>query len=77
MKFQVSEYATNRASGSQPLNSIAFLPDKSGQLAGSQPWGTNLLREVRRSADSLSALVRYSDPAEILGAQPARRYRES
>lgn len=25
----------------------------------------------------VSALVRYSDPAEILGAQPARRYRGS
>src|SRR5580658_8409801 len=34
-----------KASGSQPLNTIAFLAEKSGQLAGSQPWGTNLLRD--------------------------------
>ncbi len=53
----------------QRINQINFV--------GSQPWRTNLLRDVWRSADSLSALVRYSDNAEILGAQPARRYRGS
>jgi hypothetical protein len=75
--IQVSGKPTDQASGSQPLNTIAFLADKIGSTCWSQPWGTNQLRDARRSADSLNALGRYSDHAEIRGAQPARRYRGS
>ena len=36
--LQKSDYATNKPSGGQSLNTIVFLADKSDQLAGSEPW---------------------------------------
>jgi hypothetical protein len=64
---QTGEVAKNmsglacQASGSQPLNTIAFLAEKSDQLAGSQPWGTNLLRDCpafRRQPQRVGPLLR-------------------
>ena len=59
------------------LVDFATRQDISDFAARPQPWVTNLFWKVRRSVDSLNALICDSDHAEIRGAQPARRYRGS
>src|SRR5271168_1932258 len=50
-----------RQNESQLRHTIAFLADESDQLAGSQPWGTNLLRNCpafRRQSQRVGPLLR-------------------